>query len=80
MLVGVPFPICEVLLKLKVRPKRFRLDLVEARQEVLADMLVVVVERLQHENARNDEKDIGVTTFKELAKLFVLLSYSLYDS
>lgn len=43
-------------------------------------MLVVVVERLQHQNAWDYEEDIGVAALQQLPELLVFFGCAFYDS
>lgn len=47
-------PLLEHLLQLKIHPKGLSVDLVQRRQEILTQVLVVLVETLQGQDARND--------------------------
>lgn len=64
VLTRLPFPFGKVLLQLEVYSECLCLYLVETRQEVLTDMLVIVVERLEHQDARNHQEHISITALQ----------------
>jgi hypothetical protein len=64
VLARLTLPLCEFLLQFEVCSKGLGLDLVEAGQEVLADVLVIVVQGLQHQYTRNHQKHVGVAAFQ----------------
>jgi hypothetical protein len=68
-----PFPLLELLLELEVESECFGIDLMQIRQKILAKVFVVVVQRFEGEDARNNEEDIGVGAFHHFPKAVVLL-------
>lgn len=77
VLAGQPLPLLELLLELEVEAEGLGVDLVEVGQEVAAEVLVVLVQRLEGEDAGDDQEDVRVAALDHVPELLVLLGDAL---
>lgn len=79
MLLSFLLPLLKLLLELEVNPEGFGVDLVEIWEEVLAKVLIIFIERFEHEDAGNYQENIGIAALYQILEFFILLRYSLYS-
>lgn len=77
VLVGQFLPLLELLLELEVEPEGLGVDLMEVGQEVPAEVLVVLVQGFEGEDAGDDEEDVRVAALHHVSEFLVLLGDAL---
>lgn len=73
VLVGQLLPLLELLLELEVEPEGFGVDLMQVGQEVPAEVLVVLVQGFQGQDAGNYEEDVRIAALHHISEFLVLL-------
>ena len=73
MIYSYFLPLLKLFLQFKIHSECLRVDLVQARQKVLAEVLVVLVQVFQNQNAWNCKENVCIAAFHHLLKLLVFL-------
>lgn len=74
----ISFPIVKLLFQFEVYSKRFRLYLVQVRQKIFTEVLVILIKSLQYHQARDNDEDISLNVLNHIPEFMMFFCYTLY--